>query len=95
MDGLKTSAGDIWNVEETGVTTVHKPDRVVAGNQRFQTNRKSDVQESGLSLTETISVSATDNGVSPFFSVPRVIIKSILLQMTLLELLEERIQVDG
>lgn len=48
MDRLKPSAGDIWNVDETGVTTVHTPDRMIAGNQRFQTNRKSDVQESGL-----------------------------------------------
>lgn len=31
MDGLKTSAGDVWNVEETGVTTIHKPDRVLPG----------------------------------------------------------------
>lgn len=65
MDRLKPSAGDIWNVDETGVTTVHKPDRVIA-RRGFKQIGSLTSQERGCLVTVTIAVSATGNCVPPF-----------------------------
>lgn len=71
LDRMKPNPGDIWNVDETGVTTTHKPDRVVA-RRGFRQIGKLVSQERGSLVTVTLAVSATGNFVPPFFVFPRV-----------------------
>lgn len=71
LDRLKPAAGDIWNVDETGITTVHKPDRIVARRGFKQVGRLTS-QERGSLVTVTLAVSATGNCVPPFLVFPRV-----------------------
>lgn len=64
-------ASDIWNVDETGVTTVQKPDRVVARRGYKQIGKLTSA-ERGTLVTLTVAVSANGNTVPPFFIFPRV-----------------------
>lgn len=68
---LHLEASDIWNVDETGMTTVQKPDRVVA-RRGFKQIGKLTSAERGTLVTLTVAVSAGGNTVPPFFIFPRV-----------------------
>jgi len=70
-DRLKLEPPDIWNVDETGITTVQKPDKIVA-RRGFKQIGKLVSAERGALVTLTVAVSASGNTTPPFFIFPRV-----------------------
>lgn len=70
-DRLNLEASDIWNVDETGITTVQNPDRIVA-RRGFKQIGKLVSAERGTLVTLTVAVSASGNTIPPFFIFPRV-----------------------
>ena len=66
----KLSPQAIWNMDETGVTTVQRPDKIVATKGRKQVGAITS-QERGQLVTVTCAVSALDNSIPPFFVFPR------------------------
>jgi hypothetical protein len=71
LDRLQVGPGDIWNMDETGVTTVQTPDRVIARRGCKQIGKLVSA-ERGKLVTLAVAVSATGNTVPPFFVFPRV-----------------------
>ena len=71
LSRLKVTAKDIWNIDETGVTTVQKPDRIVARRSFRQIGRVTSAERGSL-VTMALAVSAIGNSVPPFFVFPRV-----------------------
>jgi hypothetical protein len=65
FDRLQIGPGDIWIMDETGITTVQKPDRVVARRGLKQIGRLVSA-EHGTIVTSDVTVSATGNIVPPF-----------------------------
>ncbi|XP_072397921.1 uncharacterized protein [Diabrotica undecimpunctata] len=65
------SPAEIWNMHETGITTVQRPDRIVARRGVKQVGRVTSA-EYGTLVTLACAVSATGNTVPPFFIFPRV-----------------------
>jgi len=63
--------GDIYNMDETGITTVQKPNKVVARKGFKQIGRITSA-ERGTLVTLAYSVSAAGNSVPPYFVFPRV-----------------------
>jgi len=61
----------IWNVDETGVTTVQKPNKVIAATGSKQVGGITSA-ERGQLITLCCAVSATGNTIPPFFILPRV-----------------------
>ena len=61
---------DIYNMDETGVTTVQTPNRVIARRGKKQIGALTS-QERGTLVTCAVAVSATGNSVPPFFVFPR------------------------
>lgn len=64
-------ANSVWNVDETGITTVQKPNRAVARRGFKQIGRITSA-ERGTLLTMALGVSASGNSIPPFFVFPRV-----------------------
>lgn len=64
-------ANDIWNMDETGVTTVQRPDRIV-GRRGFKQIGKLTSAERGSLVTVAFAVSASGKSIPPFFVFPRV-----------------------
>jgi hypothetical protein len=64
------SPHDIWNVDETGITTVQKPDRIIARKGCRQVGAMTS-GERGTLVTLAIAVSAGGNSILPFFVFPR------------------------
>jgi hypothetical protein len=62
---------DIWNMDETGVTTVQKPVKVVA-KKGFKQVGAITSAERGTLVTIAAAVSAVGNSIPPFFIFPRV-----------------------
>lgn len=62
---------DIWNMDETGVTTVQKPDRIV-GRRGFKQIGKLTSAERGTLVTAAFAVNAAGNAIPPFLIFPRV-----------------------
>lgn len=71
MDREKFQAGDIWNLDETGVTTVQKPRSVVATKGLKQIGSITSAERGEL-VTMCVAVSASGNTVPPMFIFPRV-----------------------
>ena len=71
MDREKFQAGDVWNLDETGVTTVQKPRGVVATKGLKQIGSITS-SERGELVTMYVAVSANGNTVPPMFIFPRV-----------------------
>lgn len=65
------SLQDIWNIDETGVTTVQKPSKVVATKGMKQVGSITSAERGNL-VTMTGAISATGSDVPPFFIFPRV-----------------------
>ncbi|XP_055307136.1 tigger transposable element-derived protein 6-like [Sitodiplosis mosellana] len=61
---------NIYNMDETGVTTVQVPDRVVSRKGMKQVGRIVSA-ERGTLVTLAVAVSATGNTIPPFFVFPR------------------------
>jgi hypothetical protein len=78
LDRLKIGAKDIWNMDETGITTVQRPDRVVA-KWGFKQIGRIVSAERGTLVTVAMTVSATGNKIPPFFIFPRVHFKNYFL----------------
>ncbi|XP_044733272.1 tigger transposable element-derived protein 6-like [Chrysoperla carnea] len=62
---------DIWNMDETGVTTVQKPNKIVARKGLKQIGAITSA-ERGTLVTLATAVSGVGNAVPPFFIFPRV-----------------------
>ncbi|KAK2578090.1 hypothetical protein KPH14_001323 [Odynerus spinipes] len=71
MDRHKFEPQDIYNVDETGVTTVQKPDRVVARRGTRQVGALTSA-ERGTLVTLAFVANALGNVIPPFFVFPRV-----------------------
>lgn len=66
----KLDAKDIWNVDETGITTVQKPDRVIARRGEKQVSAMTSV-ERGTLVTLAFAGNAIGNYIPPMFIFPR------------------------
>lgn len=62
---------EIWNMDETGVTSVQRPDRIVARKGTKQISALVSA-ERGTLVTLACAVSAIGNHIPPFFVFPRV-----------------------
>jgi hypothetical protein len=71
LDRLRVEPGDVRNTDETGVTTVQTPDRVIARRGCKQIGKLVSA-EHGKLLTSALAGSARGNIVPPFFIFPRV-----------------------
>lgn len=71
MDRLKVGPSDIWNADETGVTTVHKPNKVI-GRRGFRQIGRITSAERGTLVTVAVAVNAAGNSTPPFVVFPRV-----------------------
>lgn len=70
LERYKFEASDIYNVDETGVTTVQKPNKVVAIKGTKQVGAVTS-GERGTLVTVCTAVSAVGNTVPPLFIFPR------------------------
>ena len=68
---LKLGPGDVWDMDETGLTTVQNPNRVVARRGVKQLGKMTS-GERGTLVTMALAVSATGNVVPLIFIFPRV-----------------------
>ena len=71
--------GSIYNVDETGLTTVHKPPKVVAGKGEKQVGQITSA-ERGVLVTMCGAVNALGNAVPPFMVFPRVNMKDHMIK---------------
>ena len=62
---------DIWNIDETGVTTVRKPDRIIGRRGTKQLGAITSA-ERGTLITVVGTISASGNSIPPYFIFPRV-----------------------
>ncbi|KAJ3655378.1 hypothetical protein Zmor_014511 [Zophobas morio] len=71
LDRNQFEPNDIYNVDETGVTTVQKPDRIVARKGTRQVGSVTSA-ERGTLVTVTVAVNAIGNSIPPMFVFPRI-----------------------
>ena len=71
LDTYKFNNYDIYNIDETGATTVHRPDRIVASKGTKQVGALTSA-ERGTLVTVAVVVSASGTLVPPMFVFPRV-----------------------
>ncbi|XP_050549651.1 uncharacterized protein LOC118268371 [Spodoptera frugiperda] len=71
MDRHKFEPQDIYNADETGITTVQKPDRVVARRGAHQVGSVT-LAERGKLVTVAFAANAIGNVIPPFFVFPTV-----------------------
>ena len=65
------SPENIWNIDETGVTTVHKPTRVIAQKSEKQVGEATS-SERGTLITVCDAVNAIGNHIPPFIPIPKI-----------------------
>ncbi|XP_014360249.2 uncharacterized protein LOC106712268 [Papilio machaon] len=70
MDRYGFTAADIWNIDETGVSTVMKPNKIVAAKGKRNVGAMTS-GERGTNVTVVTAVSALGNNVPPMFVFPR------------------------
>ncbi|GBN39962.1 hypothetical protein AVEN_275079-1 [Araneus ventricosus] len=70
LNRLNVGPADIWNVDETGVTTVQKPNKIIDRRGFSQIGRMTS-SERGSLVTMAFAVNATGNSVPPYFIFPR------------------------
>ncbi|XP_065678145.1 uncharacterized protein LOC136093140 [Hydra vulgaris] len=78
LNRLKLESEDIWNMDETGITTVQTQDHFVA-RKGFKEIGCVTSAERGNLVTVAVAVSASGNSITPFFIFPRVKFKSYSL----------------
>ncbi|XP_063594808.1 uncharacterized protein LOC134771775 [Penaeus indicus] len=71
MDRHKFTANDIWNLDETGCTTVQNPGKVVAQRGKKQVGSLTSAERGEL-VTVEYCVNAIGNVIPPLFVFPRV-----------------------
>ncbi len=69
-EGITTT--QIWNVDETGITTVHRPDGIIARKGRKQIGAVTSA-ERGTLITMALAVSSCGTSIPPFFVFPRLV----------------------
>lgn len=79
LDKYKFQAKDIWNCDETGVTTVQVPEHVIAGRGERQVASVTSA-ERGTLVTMCNAVNACGSSIPPFYIFPRVNFKDIFLR---------------
>lgn len=70
LDKHKLQGKDIWNVDESGITTVQKPDRVIARRGQKQVSAITSA-ERGTLVTIALAGNALGNHIPPMFIFPR------------------------
>ncbi|ESO11506.1 hypothetical protein HELRODRAFT_71733 [Helobdella robusta] len=70
---------NIYNVDETGLTTVQKPVKVIAGRGLKQVGRMTS-QERGKLITVCCAINAIGNSIPPLFIFPRVNFKEFMIR---------------
>lgn len=70
---------DIWNMDETGVTTVQKPNKVIARRGFKQIGAVTSAERGSL-VTLAVAVGGTGNTIPPFFVFPRVHFKEYFIR---------------
>ena len=70
---------NIYNLDETGVTTVQKPGKVVSVIGKKQVGATAS-QERGELVTLCCATNAIGNSIPPFYIFPRVNFKSVFLK---------------
>lgn len=78
MDKYKFGASEIWNIDETGVSTVLKPNKIVAAKGKRNVGAMTS-GERGTNVTMVTAISASGNSVPPMFVFPRKNFKSHFL----------------
>lgn len=78
MDRYGFSPQDIYNLDETGVTTVQKPRKVVSSLGKKQVGASTS-QERGELVTMCCAINASGTHIPPFFIFPRVRMKDCFL----------------
>ena len=76
---LKVTAADIWNIDETGISTDQRPDRIVT-HRGFPKIGRVTSAERGPLVTMALAVSAIGKSVLPYFIFPRVNFKSYFIR---------------
>ncbi|KAJ8942203.1 hypothetical protein NQ318_021090 [Aromia moschata] len=71
IDKYKFEAKDIYNVDETGITTVQKPNRIVTKRGTRQVGALTSAERGNL-VTVTCAVNAIGNSLPPMFIFPRL-----------------------
>ena len=78
LDRYKFTPCDINNVDETALTTVHNPPKVIAGRNTKQVGLSTSGERRTF-VTLVGCVSASGNSIAPFLVFPRVHFKSCML----------------
>jgi len=78
MKRHKFGPHQIYNVDETGVTTVHRPHKVIASRGSKQVGQVTS-RERGTLVTLCCAVNVLGNSLPPFFVFPRVYYKDTML----------------
>nr|XP_047137401.1 MFS-type transporter clz9-like [Hydra vulgaris] len=78
LNRLKLESGDIWNMDETGITTVQTPDHILIRKGFKQIGRVPSAEKGNL-VTAAVAVFASGNSIPPFFIFPCVKFKSYFL----------------
>lgn len=63
-------ARDVWNVDETGLTTVHKPKKIIASKGLKQVSKVTSAERGEL-VTVCVAINAAGNHIPPFLIFPR------------------------
>ncbi|XP_066583775.1 tigger transposable element-derived protein 6-like [Prorops nasuta] len=71
IDKYKLTPSHIWNVDETGVTTVQKPRKIIATKGAKQVGSVTSAERGSL-VTVCVAVNATGNSVPCMFIFPRI-----------------------
>ena len=71
LNGHNFQPLDIWNMNETGVTTVRKPDKIIGRRGTKQIGAITSA-EKGTSITVVGTISENGNSIPPYFIFPRV-----------------------
>jgi hypothetical protein len=79
LDEHKLGPEAIWNVDETGITTVQKPGKVVAQKGEKQVGKMTSA-ERGTLITMCCGINGIGNFIPPFFIFPRVNMKDVFLK---------------
>ena len=77
-EGYKFTPNRIYNYDETGVTVVHKPPKVVAAKGTKQVGQATSSERGGELVTLLCIIIAIGNAVSPIFIFRGLILKIFL-----------------
>ena len=78
LDRYNFEPNEIWNCDETGISTVHVPPKILAPKGKKQIGGMTSA-ERGTNVTMIAAVNATGNSIPPLFVFPRVNFKPFML----------------